>query len=66
MAKPTMDRFVERFSRLFEQGATKVRLVNYVKNWIHLAKTGVSINLSTLNTNITSLLLDNFGLRLHL
>ena len=41
-----------KFNRLYEQGATQKRLVDYVKRWITWAKAGVSLIDAPLKLNI--------------
>ena len=41
-----------KLHRLYEQGATKKRLVDYVKRWITWAKAGVSLIDAPLKLNI--------------
>jgi hypothetical protein len=47
---------VNRRIRLFEQGADHARLVQYLKNWIRWAKTGVSLHVKALTLKITEIL----------
>ena len=56
MANRSFDRMSLKLHRLFEQGADHARLVQYLKNWIRWAKTGVSLNVKALTLNITKIL----------
>ncbi|HJN37596.1 MAG TPA: reverse transcriptase domain-containing protein [Gammaproteobacteria bacterium] len=64
IAEGSLGRLQDRLHRLLEQGAGELRPEKYVKNWMRWFKTGVSLK-TTAFTNIASLLLDNFGWRLH-
>ena len=65
IATHSLDRLQQRFYRLLEQNTSELCWVKYVKNWIRWVTTGESLMVTPLNTNIASLLLDNFGWRLH-
>jgi hypothetical protein len=56
MAQRSWDRMTVKLHRLFEQGADQPRLVQYLKNWIRWAKTGVSLNVKALILKTTEIL----------
>ncbi len=41
VAPPTMERFVERVNRLYEQGAGAYRIGEYVRRWLVWVKSGL-------------------------
>ncbi len=41
MSRGTFARFVERITRLYEQGAGLERIVEYVKHWFKWVRTGI-------------------------
>ena len=46
-----------RVDRLYEQGATKLRLVKYVQLWIKWARSGVSLDIEKLKLKTIQILL---------
>ena len=52
VAQGSLSRMMTKLHRLYEQGATKKRLVDYVKRWITWAKAGVSLIDAPLKLNI--------------
>jgi hypothetical protein len=45
VSRLTFDRFIERISRLYEQGADEVRIGEYVRHWLKWVRSGVGIQL---------------------
>ena len=66
IAKRSFDRMSLKLHRLFEQGADYARLVQYLKNWIRWAKTGVSLNVKALTLNITKILRNTLNVHVPL
>ncbi len=42
VSRGTFERFVERISRLYEQGADYLRIGEYLKHWLKWVRTGIS------------------------
>ena len=60
MAQRSWDRMTVKLRRRKEQGADQPRLVQYIKNWIRWAKTGVSLNVKALIFKTTEILQNTF------
>ncbi len=43
MSRGTFERFTERISRLYEQGAVLERIEEYVKHWFKWVRTGIGV-----------------------
>ena len=50
-----------RFYRLYEPGATLLRLVNYVDNWIRWARSGVALHIKQLFLTTITILQQHVG-----
>ena len=66
LSKRSFDRMRARFHRLYEQGAIKLRLVKYVKNWIKWARSGVSHDIEKLKLKTTQILQNTFHVQVPL
>ena len=54
IAQGSLSRMMTKLHRLFEQGATEKRLVDYVDRWMSWAKAGVSLIVAPLTLNINT------------
>ena len=66
VAKLSFNRMLARFRRLYEQGATKLCLVKYVRLWIKWARSGVYLNVKKLKLITTQILQNTFNVRVPL
>jgi len=51
VAPKTLANFLERITRLYEQGATVRRIGQYVRNWWRWVRAGVEISVNKLNAD---------------
>lgn len=48
VAPSTQERFVERVTRLYEQGASKTRIGDYVRRWLIWVRSGIGFANTTI------------------